>query len=187
MTRFIQKAPDVVWWKTPTKAIEIMLEVANIQRGDVLYDVGCGDGEIVITAAKKYGIRCVGFDVRQERVTDSRANIKKNNLESLVSIQYKDIFTVDMSPATVVTMYLLPKLNLKMINQLKVCRPGTRVVSYDFDMGYIKPEKYIPVDGHSVYMWTLPFKKDIANIKKPVNQDLLVSYNKRLTKKLLNL
>jgi ribosomal protein L11 methylase PrmA len=141
-----------------------MLELAKVKKGDVVYDLGCGDGRIVVTAAKKYGCKAVGFDIDPERIKESRENVKKNKVEDLVQIRQKDIFTLDLSKANVVTLYLLPRLNVKLIPQLEKMKPGSRIVSHAFDMAGVKPDttETVTVDGseHTIYLWTVPLKKE---------------------------
>ena len=131
----------------------------------MVYDLGCGDGRIVITAAKKYGCKAIGYDIREERVKDSRNNVDANNVGDLVTIEREDIFTLDLSKANVVTLYLLPSLNVKLIPQLEKLKPGSRIVSHDFDMKGVKPDKVVefkPKNGssHTIYLWTAPLKKE---------------------------
>ncbi|GIW79677.1 MAG: hypothetical protein KatS3mg105_1484 [Gemmatales bacterium] len=163
------KVPDVIFVPTPQAVVEKMLEVANIKKGDVLYDLGCGDGRIPVTAAKKYGIKAWGFDVDPQRIKESLENVKKNNVEKLVTIEKKDIFTLDLSKADVITLYLLPNLNVKLVPQLKKLKPGSRIVSHDFDMKGYKPDEGFPLtmkakddegreDTHYIYRWTTPLK-----------------------------
>lgn len=149
---FVPSSQDVV---------EKMLELAEVKKGDVVYDLGSGDGRIVITAAKKYGVRAVGFEIDPNLIKDSRERIRSEKLERLAEIREQDILTVDLSAATVVTMYLLPDVNLKLkpkiLSQLK---PGSRVVSHDFDMGDWKPEKVVNVgDLATVYLWRIPARR----------------------------
>jgi SAM-dependent methyltransferase len=160
-----RKEPDVIFVPTPQEVVDKMLELAAVKKGDVVYDLGCGDGRIVVTAAKKYGAKATGFDVDPERIKESRENVKRNGVEALASIQQKDIFTLDLSGANVVTLYLLPELNVKLIPQLEKLKPGSRIVSHDFDMRGVKPDKVVKVptkDGweHTVYLWTTPLKKE---------------------------
>ncbi|MCE3242215.1 MAG: putative methylase family [Deltaproteobacteria bacterium] len=143
---------------TPQEVVDQMIELGGVKKGDVVYDLGSGDGRIVITAAKK-GARAVGFDVDGDLVKESRENIRKAGLEKLAEIKQQDILTVDLSPATVVTMYLLPDVNLKLKpNLLKQLKPGSRVVSHAFDMGDWKPDKTERVNGRTIYLWTIPAK-----------------------------
>jgi SAM-dependent methyltransferase len=142
---------------TPQDVVEGMLELAQVKKGDVVYDLGSGDGRIVVTAAKKYGARAVGFEIDPDLIKQSREAVRKEGLEHLAEIREQDILTVDLSPATVVTLYLLPDVNLQirpsLLSQLK---PGSRVVSHAFDMGDWKPEKVVRVNGRTVYLWTIP-------------------------------
>jgi precorrin-6B methylase 2 len=144
---------------TPQEVVERMLELAQVKKGDVVYDLGSGDGRIVVTAAKKYGVRAIGFEIDPERIKESAENIKKAGVGHLVEIRQQDIRTVDLSPASVVTMYLLPEVNLMIRpNIWKQMKPGSRVVSHDFDMGDWKPLKTENIkDGsswdHTLYLW----------------------------------
>lgn len=146
---------------TPQDVVERMLELAQVKKGDVVYDLGSGDGRIVITAAKKYGVKAVGFEIDPELVKQSRESIKKETVENLAEIRQQDIRTVDLSPATVVTMYLLPDVNLMLRPNLwKQLKPGSRVVSHDFDMADWKAEKVLPVKDssgwdHTLYFWRI--------------------------------
>ena len=159
------KTPDVIYVPTPQPVVDKMLPLAKVKKTDLVYDLGCGDGRIVVTAAKKYGVKAIGFDVDPLRVSEARQNVIKNGVEHLVTIEQKDIFTVDLSPANVVTLYLLPALNVRLIPQLEKLKPGSRIVSHDFDMEGVTPQKHLTleVDGesrsHEVYLWTTPLKK----------------------------
>jgi precorrin-6B methylase 2 len=142
---------------TPQDVVEGMLELAQVHKGDVVYDLGSGDGRIVITAAKKYGARAVGFEIDPERINESRESIREQGLEKLAEIREQDILTVDLSQADVLTMYLLPSVNLKLRPKiLNEMAPGSRVVSHAFDMEDWKPDKLVQVNGHNVYYWTVP-------------------------------
>jgi len=124
---------------TPQDVVEGMLELAQVKKGDVVYDLGSGDGRIVITAAKKYGAQAVGFDIDPELIKQSRESIRKEGLENLAEIREQDILTVDLSQASVLTMYLLPSVNLKLRPKiLSAMTPGSRVVSHAFDMGRLE-------------------------------------------------
>ena len=144
---------------TPPEIVDRMLVLAQVKKGDVLYDLGSGDGRIVIAAAKKFGIRAVGFEIDPAKVKESRANVKKVGLERLVEIRQQDIRTVDLSPATVLTMYLLPDVNMMIRpNIWSQMKPGSRIVSHDFEMGDWKPLKteYLKDKtnwDHILYLW----------------------------------
>ena len=143
---------------SPQEVVDKMIELAGVKQGDVVYDLGSGDGRIVITAAKR-GARAVGFEIDPDLVRESRENIRKAGVEELAEIRNQDILTVDLSPASVVTMYLLPDVNLKLKpNLLSQLKPGSRVVSHAFDMGDWKPDRNERVSGRTIYLWTIPAK-----------------------------
>jgi len=151
------RRPDVIFVPTPEPVVEAMLQVANVTKNDVVYDLGCGDGRIPVTAAKKYGARGFCFDIDPERIKEANENVAKNNVGNLVKVVHADLFETDLSGASVITLYLLPSLNVKLMPKLmKELRPGTRIVSHAFDMGDWKPEKELDVDGRKVYFWTIP-------------------------------
>jgi SAM-dependent methyltransferase len=163
------RAPDVHFVGTPHEVVEIMLRLADVKQTDIVYDLGCGDGRIVIAAAKKAGCRAYGFDLDPEMVEKSIRNVKKEKLEALVTIEQKDIFDLDLSRASVVTLYLLPELNVALIPQLEKMKPGSRIVSHNFDMEGIDPDVEATVhrkDGKSnkVYLWTTPLKQPRPHI-----------------------
>ena len=143
---------------SPQEVVDKMIELVGVQKDDLVYDLGSGDGRIVITAAKK-GAKAVGFDIDPRLVKESRENIRQAGVEDLAEIRNQDILTVDLSPASVVTMYLLPDVNLKLKpNLLSQLKPGSRVVSHAFDMGDWKPDKTERVNGRTIYLWTIPAK-----------------------------
>ena len=151
------RRPDVIYVPTPEAVVEAMLQVANVGKNDIVYDLGCGDGRIPVTAAKKYGATGVGIDIDPQRIKEAKENVAKNNVGDRVTIIQGDLFEQDLSKATVVTLYLLPSLNVKLMPKLmKELRPGTRIVSHAFDMGDWKPEKELDVEGRKVYFWTIP-------------------------------
>jgi SAM-dependent methyltransferase len=160
-----QPVVDAPFITTPDNIVDKMLELAQVRNDDLVYDLGCGDGRIVVAAAKKYGCRAVGFDIDPERVQESLDNVRKNQVENLVSIQEEDIYNVDLGKADVVTLYLLPGMNLKLIPQLEKLKPGARIVSHDFDLGSIQPDKILGLfcqeDGHQhlLYLWIAPLRK----------------------------
>ena len=159
------REPDVVFVPTPQEVVEKMLELASVKKDDLVYDLGCGDGRIVVTAAKKYGCHAVGFDIDPERIQESRENVAKNKVEHLVKIEEQDIFKLDLSKANVITLYLLPSLNVKLIPQLEKLKPGSRIVSHAFDMKGVQPDKVVrfkPEEekrSYTIYLWTAPLKK----------------------------
>ncbi len=158
---FAQAQEDkiVPYVPTPQGVVDRMLELAQVKSGDVVYDLGSGDGRIVITAARKYGVRAIGFEIDPVRIRESRENIKKAGVGNLVEIRQQDIRTVDLSAASVLTMYLLPEVNLMIRpNIWKQMKPGSRVVSHDFDMGDwqpLKTENFKDGDSwdHTIYLW----------------------------------
>jgi SAM-dependent methyltransferase len=158
-----KKEPDVIFVPTPQQVVDRMLELAKVTKDDVVYDLGCGDGRIVCTAARKYKCKAVGFDIDPDRIKDSEANKAKESKETqkLITFEKKDIFTLDLSKATVVTLYLLPDLNVKLIPQLKKLKKGARIVSHAFDMRGVKEDKKEVVKTkddreYDVYLWTIP-------------------------------
>ena len=150
------RTPDVIFVPTPQQVVDEMLKIANVKKGDVLYDLGSGDGRIPVTAAKRFGIRAIGIDIDPQRIAEANENAKKEGVTQHVTFKNTDLFTTDISEATVVTLYLLPRLNVKLrpklLNELK---NGTRIVSHAFDMGDWQPEKHVKVDGRDVYFWTV--------------------------------
>lgn len=158
---------DVPFVPTPMSVVDAMLDMAKVTGNDVVYDLGCGDGRIVIRAAERFGARGVGVDLNPVRVREAQAAAKRagRDIESKVRFEVGDVFKFDFSAATVVTMYLLPSVNLKLRPRIfKELKPGTRIVSHDFDMGDWSPESKRDVDSSTVYFWTVPAKVP-ANLK----------------------
>ena len=156
----LDRRPDVIFVPTPNQVVDMMLKLAGVTKKDTVYDLGCGDGRIVITAAQKYGARGVGIDIDPERVKEATENVQKAAVSDRVKIVRGDLFQTDISPATVVTLYLLTDLNLKLRPKLmKELKPGTRVVSHAFSMGDWQPERTADVDGAQVYLWRIPAAK----------------------------
>jgi SAM-dependent methyltransferase len=181
------KREDIIYVPTPQKVVDKMLEVAKVKSTDVVYDLGCGDGRIVVSAAKKLGAHGIGFDLNTDRVNEARANVEHAGVGSLVTIKRANVFDVDLSPANVVMLYLLPEINVKLIPQLEKLRPGSRIVSHDFDMEGVTPDNTwtisapefvneegysawkgaaVPEDkknykerSHTIYLWTIPLHK----------------------------
>jgi SAM-dependent methyltransferase len=155
------RVPDVIYLPTPGDVVDEMLALADVRRADVVYDLGCGDGRIVVAAAQR-GCRAVGVDIDPIRVKQSRDNIAKNRLEGLVRIERQDLFQTDLRPATVVTLYLSPQYNERLIPQLETLKPGSRIVSHQFEIRGVKPDKVAQFpskeDGHrhALYLWTTP-------------------------------
>jgi trans-aconitate methyltransferase len=153
-------AKAVVFVATPQRVVDRMLELAEVGKGDVVYDLGSGDGRIVITAARRYGVHAVGFEIDPELVQKSRDSIRKVGLRHLASIRDQDLFTADISHASVLTLYLLSQINLKLRPRiLSEMRPGSRVISYRWDMGDWKPERTIIDGADTLYMWRVPGEK----------------------------
>ena len=180
-------ALDIIYVPTPQTVVDKMLEVAKVTKNDVVYDLGCGDGRIVVSAARKLGARGLGFDIDPERVKEANANVTGAKVGALVSIKQENVFSVDLRPATVVALYLLPEINVKLIPQLEKMRPGSRIVSHDFDMEGAVPDghwtvtapEFVDAEGysawkgasvpedkknykqrtHEIYLWTIPLKK----------------------------
>lgn len=150
--------------QTSEKIVDRMLDLASTGPDDVVYDLGCGDGRIVVAAAKRFGCRAFGFDINPERVAEARENARQNGVEELVEIQQRNILSLDLSQATVVTMYLLPRLNMELIPQLDKLPPGARVVSHAFDIEGLVPDRKVEVlndEGRletMLYLFTAPLK-----------------------------
>jgi SAM-dependent methyltransferase len=158
------RTPDVVYVGTPSDIVAKMLELADVTQDDVLYDLGCGDGRIMVRAARLYGCRAIGYDINPVRVRESLENIRRNNVEDLVTVERRDVFTVDLTPASVITLYLLPEMNARLIPQLQELKPGSRIVAHDYGIRGATPDKSITmeskVDGvsHYLYVYTAPLK-----------------------------
>lgn len=147
------REPDVIYVPTPQEVVDGMLRLAKVTGDDVVYDLGSGDGRIPITAAQKYGARGIGFDINPVRIAEANANLKAAGVGDKVRFVEADLFEQDLSEATVVTLYLLPSLNLKLRPTLWKLKPGTRIVSHSFDMGDWKPEATETIDGRTIYLW----------------------------------
>ena len=157
--------PDVPFVPTTEEAVQAMLKLAGVKKTDIVYDLGCGDGRIVIAAAKTYGAHGVGIDINPVRIGEAKENAKKAGVESLVRFEENDLFEADIHEATVVTLFLLSHINLKLRPKLlQDLKPGTRVVSNTFDMGDWKPEKELTIGNadeesylsHRLFLWTIP-------------------------------
>ncbi|MBW3625205.1 MAG: methyltransferase domain-containing protein [Armatimonadetes bacterium] len=152
---------DVPYVPTPEPVVNKMLQMVKVNKNDMVYDLGCGDGRMVVTAAKRYGARGLGVDIDPQRIRESRANAKAAGVTDKVTFLQKDLFTMDISPASVMAMYLLPSVNLKLRPQMyRQLKPGTRIVSHDFDMGNWQPDQVAIVKGpdrqHTLYHWVIP-------------------------------
>ncbi len=154
--------PDVPYLPTPNEVVEAMLELAKVNSNDVLYDLGSGDGRIPITAAQKFGTRATGVEIDPYLVEKSRANAQQAGVADRVKFLQQDLFKTDLSDATVVTLYLLPHINLKLRPTLLRLKPGTRIVSHAFNMGDWKPDREIQVQApgstrpYTLYYWVVP-------------------------------
>lgn len=147
---------------TPQDVVERMLEMAGVTKSDVLCDLGCGDGRILVTAARQYGCRTIGYDLDPLRLEEARQNAARHAVSHLVTVECKDVLKVDLRGASVVTLYLGTEINARLIPQLEKLRPGARIVSHDFAMGDLPPDKRVEMishaDGlkHTLYLWTCP-------------------------------
>ena len=159
------KKPDVIYIPTPPDVVDRMLDLAQIKEGDVLYDLGCGDGRIVVAAAERFGVKAVGFDIDPVRIAEARENVRKHHVEHLVTIKREDIFEADLNGASVITMYLLPNLNVRLMPRLARLKPGTRIVSHAFDMKGARPKTIEKIPKGSIglkiiYLWEVPWEKE---------------------------
>jgi len=153
----VPKGPDVFYVPTPPAVVDAMLELAKVGPSDVVYDLGCGDGRIPIAAAQKYGARGVGIDIDPVRIAEATENAKMANVTERVTFRTADLFEAPIGDATVVTLYLLPSLNEKLIPKLKKeLKPGTRIVSHAFSMGdQWPPDEKREVGGRTIYLWRI--------------------------------
>jgi len=143
--------------QTPQDAVDRMLALAQVTKADTVYDLGCGDGRIVVAAARAYGAKAIGVDIDPQRIAEANANAKTAGVEGRVKFILGDLFEQDFKEATVVTLYLLNTLNLRLRPKLwKELKPGTRVVSHAFDMGDWQPEQKQDVGGTTIYLWRIP-------------------------------
>jgi SAM-dependent methyltransferase len=154
-----QPRGDVPYVPTPTEIVEEMMKLGNVHNGDVLYDLGCGDGRIVVMAAQKFGVHGTGIDLNPERIKEANENARQAGVTDKVKFIEQNLFDADVHDATVVTLYLLPQVNLKirpmLLKQLKV---GSRIVSHQFDMGEWQPDKKVDISWRSIYLWTVTEK-----------------------------
>jgi precorrin-6B methylase 2 len=154
----IRQAPDVPFVPTPEAAVTAMLELAGVKAGDVVYDLGSGDGRIVISAIRDHGAsRAVGVDINPDRITEANENARRAGVQDKAEFRQGDLFDADIDEATVVTLYLLPSVNERLKPKLLAeLKPGTRIVSHAFDMGDWKPAKEIEAAGTTLYLWVVP-------------------------------
>ncbi len=166
---------DVPYWATPQPIVDAMLELAEVKASDLVYDLGCGDARILVTAAQRYGARGFGVDLDPRRVAEARSNARSNGVDHLVRIERADVFDLDLSPADVVFLYLLTRINDRLVPQLEALRPGARVVSHEFDIPRARATKILrvrgPPDGppetdgaastilHTLYLWKMPWQR----------------------------
>uniref|UniRef100_A0A7C2JXE8 Class I SAM-dependent methyltransferase n=1 Tax=Schlesneria paludicola TaxID=360056 RepID=A0A7C2JXE8_9PLAN len=160
-----KKQPDVGYYATTQDVVEEILRLAKVTKNDVVCDLGCGDGRFVITAARKHGCRGVGYEIDPHYVKLARDKAKQQQVDALVTIHEQDIFTVDLKDVTVVTLFLLPELNNRLIPQLERLPPGARVVSHEFDVPGLVPDRELTFvsrqdeSEHLLYLYTIPLKK----------------------------
>jgi hypothetical protein len=148
---------EVLYLPTPQHVVDEMLRLARLAPGDVLYDLGSGDGRIVLTAARRYGVRAVGIELDGRRIEQSRRSAEALGVAHLAEFRRQDLFEADFSDATVVTLFLFKEMNLRLKPRLLgSLRPGARVVSHRFDMGDWRPQREIIAHGHPLYLWTIP-------------------------------
>jgi precorrin-6B methylase 2 len=160
-----KKTPDARYEPTSQHIVDKMLELAEVKKGDVLYDLGCGDGRIVVTAAKRYGVKAIGIDIDPQRVRESNENVQKQGVSELVTIKQEDLFEVDLREASVVMLYLTSSVNDRLMPRLAKLKPGTRIVSHLHAMRGAKPKKVITMEDrpgmdHEIYLWVVPWEKE---------------------------
>lgn len=149
--------PDIIYAPTPDEVIDAMFAMAGLKNGDVIYDLGSGDGRILIAAARRFDVRAVGIEIDPRLVVQARANAKAAGVADKVSFRQENIFTADFHDATVITLYLIESLNKRLLPRfLAELKPGTRIVSHSFRMGDWQPERAEMVRGRMVYLWTVP-------------------------------
>lgn len=158
-----ERAPDVGFVPTPMAAVERMVAMAELKPGETVYDLGCGDGRIVVAAARRHAVKAIGVDINPERVQESLAKVREAGLGHRVSIRHADVFTLDLSDADVVFLYLTPRLNERLMPQLRKLKRGARIISYEFDMGNAKPvevarEKFDHYGEQRIYKWVVPWE-----------------------------
>ena len=161
------RGPDVVFVGTPYDLISTMLQMAEVKKTDMIFDLGCGDGRILVLAAQKYGVQGIGYDIDPQRVIESRQNLLKNNVQNLVKIFQEDIFTLDLKSADVMPLYLHPDMMAQLVPQVEKMKPGSRIVCHEYGFPDIyKPDQKITVVSnednaeHHLMLYTLPLKRN---------------------------
>ena len=154
---------DAVFVPTPQDVVEKMLELAKVKKEDLVYDLGCGDGRIVVTAARKCGCKAVGYDINPQCVRWSRENVRKHRVSHLVTIEQRDVLTLDLRKSDVITLYLPRELNARLIPQLRKLKPGSRIVAHDYEIPGISPDKVVTYRSkagfeHTLYLWVTPLQ-----------------------------
>ena len=159
-----EHTPDVVYVGTPYDVVSRMLKMAGVKKSDVVYDLGCGDGRMVVLAAAKYGCRGIGYDIDPQRIAEALENVKKNRVGQLVKIVQADLFTIDLSKADVLSLYLLPDINEKLLPQFEKLKPGSRLVFHDYGLEGYEADQNVRVTSnednavHTLYLYTIPLK-----------------------------
>ena len=160
------QTPDVVYVGTPYDIVSQMLHMADVKKDDIVVDLGCGDARMLVLAAQKYGSKGIGYEIDPVMVRESRKNAAKNNVSDLVKIIQADIFTVDISDADVLPIYLLPEMNLRLVPQFETLKPGSRLVFHNYDLeGYVYDKKIEVISNednskHTLWLYTTPLKKE---------------------------
>jgi SAM-dependent methyltransferase len=173
--------PDIDYWATPQPVVDKMLELAQVKQSDVVYDLGCGDARSLVTAATRYGARGVGIDIDPRVVALARDNVRSNGVEHLVTIEQANIFTLDLSPADVIFLYITQRFNLRLVPQFKRMRKGSRIVAHEFEIPGARPVQILHVPGppdgppdadqrdttvlHTIFLWRLPWQKQWTDWK----------------------
>ncbi len=157
--------PDVVWVGTPYDVVSRMLRLAGVKKSDFVYDLGCGDGRMVVLAAAKYGCRGIGYDIDPQRIAEALDNVKRNHVTELVQIIRADLFKVDLSKADVLSLYLLPEINQRLLPQFEKLKPGSRLVFHDYGLEGYEADQTVRLTSnednavHTLYLYTTPLKQ----------------------------
>lgn len=159
------RTPDVVYVGSPYDVVAAMLKLARLTKDDLVYDLGCGDGRMIVLAAKRYGCRGIGYDIDPERVGAANRNVKENRVERLVKIVQADLFKLDFSDANVLSLYLLPEINEQLLPQFEKLKPGSRLVFHNYGLEGFKADKTLRVVSsednvsHTLYLYTIPLNR----------------------------